>query len=142
MRTDATPTTTADWLGDLDLPTTTPTFKGRKTTQVRLEQRKKFVKILSSRIHYISHPRIGGLECSINLRDVCNVSPGYCALVVKHLMLLCACNPEQIFVNQWRWTVKLKNVAAMKFLSMVFADNANHPLYSLWTHWFNGTEWP
>jgi len=130
----------------------------KKQHFLKNEDDKVKTRLLES-ITYISHPSLSSLECSINLK---HLSPLFLTpdqllrepqeelkkinnytfnLIANKVLSMESFNPTQVIKNYKCYSLKFKDVAAIKFLKMVFKGHTNHALYQLYIKWVSGSEW-
>lgn len=113
--------------------------------------------LLLESITYMSHPSLSCLECSINLKRL--VSPLFLTkkelqategveqaestfnIIADKVISMETFNPTQIIKNYKLYSLMFKDVAAIKFLKLLFKDHKNHALYQLYIKWVSGSEW-
>lgn len=96
-------------------------------------------KHLANRIHYIADPGICSLECSISLAQDCLKSK----IIFQHIA-----DEISAFIggipfdkDEKTFSLRFKDVAALKFLKQVFKGQNDHALYCLYAKWIIGGEW-
>ena len=60
---------------------------------------------------------------------------------VQEILTLANFNPKQIELKEKNFTLLFKEVAAIKFLNLLFKDNSDHALYPIYLKWIDGSEW-
>lgn len=118
----------------LDLTTT------KKESQSVRDESETLLNLLTNKVFYISHPSISSLECNVSLKGP-HVDTALFILLVDEILKLSRFNPIDIKIDFKTFSLQFKDVAAMKFLNLIFKDRFDHALYPLYYKWIEGAEW-
>ena len=128
----------------LDLTTIKKESQSTKFNLVRDESEMKdqqtLLNLLTNKVFYISHPSISNLECNVSLKGP-HVDTSLFILLVDEILKLSRFNPTDIKIDRKTFSLQFKDVAAMKFLNLIFKDRFDHALYPLYYKWIEGAEW-
>ena len=128
----------------LDLTTIKKESQSTKFNLVRDESEMKdqqtLLNLLTNKVFYISHPSISSLECNVSLKGP-HVDTALFILLVDEILKLSRFNPIDIKIDFKTFSLQFKDVAAMKFLNLIFKDRFDHALYPLYYKWIEGAEW-
>ena len=128
----------------LDLTTIKKESQSTKFNLVRDESEMKdqqtLLNLLTNKVFYISHPSISNLECNVSLKGP-HVDTSLFILLVDEILKLSRFNPIDIKIDFKTFSLQFKDVAAMKFLNLIFKDRFDHALYPLYYKWIEGAEW-
>lgn len=121
-----------------------------KMLDINLPQFKCVQTMLLNRLIYISHPSTSYIECAINLykwpisdmllTEQTNVKTLFYN-IAQEILEMSNCNPKQVNIKYETYSILFKDVAAMKFLNIIFKGNENHALYKIYLKWLEGSEW-
>jgi len=96
--------------------------------------------LLTDKVFYISHPSISSLECNVSLKGP-HVDTALFILLVAEILKLGRFNLIDIKIDYKTFSLRFKDVAAMKLLNLIFKDRFDHALYPLYYKWVEGAEW-
>ena len=105
-----------------------------------MKDQQTLLNLLTNKVFYISHPSISSLECNVSLKGP-HVDTALFILLVDEILKLSRFNPIDIKIDFKTFSLQFKDVAAMKFLNLIFKDRFDHALYPLYYKWIEGAEW-
>ena len=106
----------------------------------KMKDQQTLLNLLTNKVFYISHPSISSLECNVSLKGP-HVDTALFILLVDEILKLSRFNPIDIKIDFKTFSLQFKDVAAMKFLNLIFKDRFDHALYPLYYKWIEGAEW-
>lgn len=112
----------------------------KKESQSVRDESETLLNLLTNKVFYISHPSISSLECNVSLKGP-HVDTALFILLVDEILKLSRFNPIDIKIDFKTFSLQFKDVAAMKFLNLIFKDRFDHALYPLYYKWIEGAEW-